>query len=198
MLTNELQPVGREVRKSHCFRIHSGFYDRYCHGNGIELGAQGYIKNKKVQGITNRTMVMNLETEGYDGKKIPLADNIVDFVFSSHVLEHIEDWQEAFREWLRVTKIGGYIIIIVPHQFLYEKKRRLPSLYNSDHKRFYTPAGLLLEIESSLVPNSYRVIHMRDNDMYYEYDIPPEIHAVGCHEIELVLKKIETPEWKIS
>lgn len=197
MKIEENRPVGRETLKSHIYRIHTGFYERYMHGQGIELGAQGYVDHKVI-GVVPKAIPVNLDLPNYDGVNLPLNPNSIDFVFSSHVLEHIEDWQEVIQEWHRVVKVGGYIIIIVPHQYLYEKKRRLPSLYNTDHKRFYTPGDLLAEIESSLIPNSYRVMHLRDNDMCYDYSIPPEKHAVGCHEIELVIKKIKTPSWRIE
>ena len=201
MFLEEKRNVGRETRKSHMFRIHSGFYERYCNGYGVELGHQGYEKGKVLQTIVENARPIGLNTPGYDG--ISLPENSVptggyDFIFSSHVLEHIDDWQEAIRNWHKNIKIGGHMIIIVPHQFLYEKKRRKPSNYNPDHKRFYTPASLLLEIESALIPNSYRIVHMRDWDVGYDYTIGPMTHAVGAHEIECVVKKIQTPEWGLT
>lgn len=50
------------------------------------------------------------------GDNLPFTDNSVDFVFSSHVLEHFFDPIKAIKEWLRVTKQGGYVVIIVPHK----------------------------------------------------------------------------------
>lgn len=48
------------------------------------------------------------------GDNLPVENNSVDFVISSHVLEHIFDTIKAFKEWYRVIKPGGYIFIIVP------------------------------------------------------------------------------------
>jgi SAM-dependent methyltransferase len=45
---------------------------------------------------------------------LPLEDNSVDFVLSSHVVEHIARLITTFREWKRVVKPGGYIVMIVP------------------------------------------------------------------------------------
>jgi SAM-dependent methyltransferase len=48
------------------------------------------------------------------GDNIPVSDNSQDFVFSSHVLEHMPDMIRALREWNRVVKPGGYVVMIVP------------------------------------------------------------------------------------
>jgi SAM-dependent methyltransferase len=50
------------------------------------------------------------------GDQLPLADNSVDFVISSHVIEHFPDPIKALREWYRVVKPGGYLYIIAPHK----------------------------------------------------------------------------------
>jgi hypothetical protein len=87
------------------------------------------------------------------------------------------------------------MVLLLPHKYLYEKKMSLPSLYNTDHKRFYTPASLLAEIEESLVPNTYRVREVYDLDVDYQYAIPPERHARGNYSIVCILEKIRKPEW---
>jgi SAM-dependent methyltransferase len=49
-----------------------------------------------------------------DGTHIPVEKHSQDFVLSSHVLEHIPNPIQAFLEWQRVLKSGGYIVMIVP------------------------------------------------------------------------------------
>lgn len=44
-----------------------------------------------------------------------LESDSVDFVLSSHVVEHLDDPLSAFREWKRIVRPGGYIVMIVPH-----------------------------------------------------------------------------------
>lgn len=129
---------------------------------------------------------------------LPFADESVDVVHSSHMLEHAFDEVATIREWYRVLRIGGYIVCFVPLQFLYEKRLRPPSRWNEDHKRFYTPAVLLGAFEKALEPNGYRVRHLRDGDTGYSYDIGPERHADGQYEIELVVEKRERPSWKLE
>jgi SAM-dependent methyltransferase len=135
--------------------------------------------------------------EGYDGRTLPFPDNSQDYVYSSHCLEHIADYQQAIKEWYRVVKVGGHIVTVVPHKYLYEKKEQLPSNWNEDHKRFYTPASLLQEFEQTLEPNSYRVRLLEDGDTGFNYSIPPEKHSSGEYEITLVIQKIQPPTWKL-
>jgi uncharacterized protein YcsI (UPF0317 family) len=54
------------------------------------------------------------------------------------------------------------------------------------------------EFEQALVPNSYRVRHLVENDEGYDYGIPPEQHPAGCYEIELVIEKIRPPDWSVA
>ena len=50
------------------------------------------------------------------GDNIPLKDNSVDFVFSSHVIEHFYEPVSAINEWLRLVKPGKYVVMVVPHK----------------------------------------------------------------------------------
>lgn len=43
------------------------------------------------------------------------ADGSLDYVFSSHCLEHIEDWRSALVEWIAKVKAGGVIFLYLPH-----------------------------------------------------------------------------------
>jgi ADP-heptose:LPS heptosyltransferase len=48
-----------------------------------------------------------------------IASKSMDAVFSSHLLEHIEDHISALKEWWRVIKIGGYLVLYLPHKDFY-------------------------------------------------------------------------------
>lgn len=186
--------IGEEASKSHYRRTESGFYDKYMSGIGLDIGYSGYTNSRP---ILDSAVGVDLKYPGYDGIHLPFDDESQNYVFSSHTLEHIKDYKSAIKEWYRVLKVGGYIVTIVPHQFLYEKKNNLPSKWNGDHKRFYTPAKLLSEFEESLEPNSYRVRHLLDNDEGHDYTKGPEHHGSWCYEIECVIEKLEKPTWTL-
>jgi predicted SAM-dependent methyltransferase len=74
------------------------------------------------------------------GKNIPFADNAVDYVYSSHFLEHIprESAKRLLTESYRVLKPGGHIRICIPDL------NRAVSLYQEGKKEealelFYVP-----------------------------------------------------------
>jgi ADP-heptose:LPS heptosyltransferase/predicted SAM-dependent methyltransferase len=62
------------------------------------------------------------------------ASNQYDFVFSSHLLEHIapEKLVQTLKEWLRVIKNDGYLIMYLPDENLYPKVGEEGA--NPDHK----------------------------------------------------------------
>lgn len=60
------------------------------------------------------------------------ADGSMDFVYSSHLLEHIADYKSALREWLRVIKVGGYLVLYLPDEDEYPKAGEMYA--NPDHK----------------------------------------------------------------
>lgn len=62
-----------------------------------------------------------------------VGDSAYDFVFASHCLEHIANPIKALKEWLRIIKTGGYVILILP-----EKTRCF------DHKREISKFSTLL------------------------------------------------------
>jgi len=179
--------VGEESSKTWYEKVGSGFFSKYMKGQGLDIGGKGYINSHS---ILPNAILVDLDYPDYDGKTLPFEDNSQDFIYNSHCLEHIDDYQNAIRDWFRVTKKGGHIIITVPHAALYEKKDFPPSRFNGDHKRFYTPASLLREIEESLHINSYRIRHLMDNDKGHNYEDPPEVHGRGLYEIEVVVEKL--------
>jgi SAM-dependent methyltransferase len=188
--------IGVEAGKTIDQKHQSGFVERYLSGAAIlDIGFRGYTN---AQPVVAHAVGVELDYPGYDGRTLPFADQSQDAVFASHTLEHIADYRNALREWHRVVRIGGHIVIAVPHKYLYEKRLDLPSRWNEDHKRFYTPASLMSEVEQSLQPNTYRVRHLIDNDLGYDYTIPPSHHAGGCYEIELVLQRIAPPRWQLE
>jgi predicted SAM-dependent methyltransferase len=192
------RPVGGEARKTFDQKIESGFWARYINGpNVLDIGFKGYSNVRGVVPITPAAKGIDLDYPGYDGRRLPFEDQSQDAVYSSHCLEHIKNYREAIADWYRVTKIGGHIITVVPHAYLYERAVSPPSKWNQDHKRFYTPSSLLAEFELALKPNSYRVRYLEDNDESYAYSNGPNTHPFGCYEIVLVIQKIASPTWEL-
>jgi SAM-dependent methyltransferase len=189
--------VGNEAMKSFAAKLHSGFIARYLSGAHIlDIGFRGHSGVQ--QPIVPQAIGIDLDYPGYDGVRLPFADGSQDAVYSSHCLEHMTDPVGALRDWLRVLRVGGFVVAAVPHQHLYEKRARPPSSWNRHHRRFFTPASLLALFEEAWEPNSYRIRALSDNDMFYDYAVPPERHPVGCYEIDVVVEKIARPAWTLA
>jgi hypothetical protein len=191
------RPVGGEAAKSFDRRIENGFWNRFINGpHVLDVGFRGY--GGSVLPIVEGAIGVDLDYPGYDGTRLPFDDGSQDAVFSSHCLEHIASYLHTIQDWYRVTKVGGHIITAVPNAALYERRRRPPSRWNDDHKRFYSPASLLAEFEAALAPNSYRVRFLEENDSGYRYGDGPDVHPFGCYEIVLVIEKLTPPKWALE
>jgi ADP-heptose:LPS heptosyltransferase/predicted SAM-dependent methyltransferase len=77
-----------------------------------------------------------------DCTKLPqFADGATECVFSSHLLEHIEDYRAALREWWRLVKVDGYLVLYLPHRDLYPRIGEPDA--NPDHKHDFAPDDIL-------------------------------------------------------
>lgn len=52
--------------------------------------------------------------QDYDGRHIPVEDGSIDVIFSSNVLEHVENLEEIFTEFRRVLRPGGFALHVLP------------------------------------------------------------------------------------
>jgi len=64
-----------------------------------------------------------------------------DCVFSSHLLEHIEEYQAALLEWWRLVKPGGRLILYLPHRDHYPRRGQPGA--NPDHKHDFEPSDIV-------------------------------------------------------
>jgi len=190
-----MRRIGQEASKADRLRRQNGFYEEFLDGRKIlDIGFRG--DDPLIEPIVAHATGVDLDYPGYDGLHLPFEDETQDAVFASHILEHIVDYRTALKEWFRVLKVGGYLLLFVPHKYLYERRPVLPSPWSgAGHKRFYTPAALLAEVESSLPRNGYRVRHLADNDLNYDYRQSVRQPPRGCYEIEFVIEKIARPAY---
>lgn len=94
--------------------------NRFCKGNGIEIGA-----GKAPYGPPGQTTFLDSHTDNAagtpdadivsDAARIPVANEVFDFVLSSHCLEHHQNTIRTLVEWKRVLRVGGQIVLILPH-----------------------------------------------------------------------------------
>jgi ubiquinone/menaquinone biosynthesis C-methylase UbiE len=123
-----------------------------------------------------------------------LKDSEFDFVYSSHTLEHVDDAEITLRNWWRVIKPGGYLILYLPDRDLYERRKTLPSCWNETHKRFFLLSGDELPDTVGVMPliqrslSGYKIVEVKVCNE--GYGIPsPDKQSVGEYSIEVIIKK---------
>lgn len=186
-----------ETAKARARRLREGFFDRFCSGVGIDIGAGG------MHGIPLDPLFPDIRCWDLgDGDATFMAgvpNEAFDFVYSSHCLEHIWNPWLALRNWWRILKPGGHLIVYVPHRDLYEKKRELPSRFNPDHKFFILPwhddlpytLGLGPLVLGAVGPGA-ALCKLAVCDEGWE-PVAPTDHSYGEYAIEMVVQKLPSP-----
>lgn len=80
---------------------------RWCQGVGLDIGA-GHWPLPGAKPVDPDVYPAGLRLE-----QVPPASQ--DYVFSSHGLEHIAEWQSALAEWTSKLKPGGILFLYLPH-----------------------------------------------------------------------------------
>lgn len=120
----------------------------YTRGQGLDLGCGPHktfqhftgvdsCKDTELFGIEMNPDVVISDCSDLSGYE----DGSQDFVFSSHLLEHIEDHQAALNEWWRVIKVGGHLCLYLPHRDFYPNIGQPGS--NPDHVHDFMPADIV-------------------------------------------------------
>ena len=108
------------------------------------------------------------------------ANQSCDAVYSSHLLEHIENTKAALKEWWRVLKNGGHLCLYLPHKSFYPNIGEKGA--NPDHKHDFLPediVAVMREIGSwDLVRNEDR----SDGDEYSFFQVFRKLSGGKCVE----------------
>lgn len=175
-----------ETHKAQARRAREDFFNKYCQGKGLDIGYGGDPVVSNVHGW---------DFEHGDAQLLRGINNAAyDFVYSSHLLEHLPDVELALKNWWRVLKPGGYLLLYLPHRDLYEKKTTLPSRFNEDHAHFFLPERDEAPDTIGVLPlvtrlfSDAEVVYCKTCDEGY---INPgaELPSEGEFSIELVVKK---------
>lgn len=98
----------------------------YTRGRGLDLGCGNYKPFEHFVGVDNGdhcrkfgwTSAANFHVQTCENLEM-FANGSMDFVFSSHLLEHIQNHEAALKEWWRIVKPGGYLVLYLPHKDFY-------------------------------------------------------------------------------
>lgn len=178
-----------ETAKAHSRRLRENWYSKFAPPelSGIDIGCgidpinDTFYKWDSIYGDGDVTFMDGVPDESFHT------------VYCSHVLEHLQDPVEAVKNWWRILKPGGHLIICVPHRDLYEQKKELPSNWNSDHKWFWLPQNFeppytlsLAHIVGKGTERDFVLVRVL-NEGYNGVGL--ESHPSGEYSIETIVKK---------
>lgn len=131
-------------------------------------------------------------------------DAALDFVFSSHVFEHLDKPAAALREWARIIKPGGRIVMIVPSKINEKEWSKDGTTFSAsqqqecrkksehrDHQNYFDSSALLNFILDSIVHDNLPLEIEQFKVLTFEHLITafPEELFVVCR------KKFPSVDW---
>jgi len=168
---------------------------QYTRGRGLDLGCGsdkgfphfiGLDSNKDERLFGHRATGADMIVPTCEKLEM-FADASMDFVFSSHLLEHIEDHRAALAEWWRVVKVGGHLVLYLPHKNFYPNIGQPGS--NPDHVHDFLPADIIDAMRGvggwELLRNedrnggdeySFFQVYRKRSDMQHVYSLPKKPH----------------------
>ncbi len=163
MVWNIKDPQGNEALKIKYEVV------EYTRGKGLDLGCGPFKLYSHFIGVDNGH---HWGTKGVDVvqdcEKLDLfASQSLDFVFSSHLLEHIEDYKSALKEWWRVIKPGGYLILYLPHKDFYPNIGEEGA--NPDHKHDFEQFSIKHTMDDWCYPFDLLINKERNKDQEYSF-----------------------------
>lgn len=178
-----------ETSKAFSRRSSERWFDRYTQGLGIDIGA-GNDPLITPHSVPRRWDKVDGDAMLMEG----VPDASYDFVYSSHCLEHVTHAHVAIRNWYRILKPGGNLLLSIPHRDLYEKKPTLPSNWNFEHNTMW----LMDRLEP---PNTFGILpiirqELGDAQLLYARVVTTGLretaaheHSIGEYSIEVGLRK---------
>jgi SAM-dependent methyltransferase len=178
----------------------SSFLRRYFVGFGLDIGGKPDPLALYQEFFPLIQSVKTWDWEDGDAQFLKgVADGSLDFVHSSHCLEHLVDPAEGLRNWFRVVREGGYLVITVPDEDLYEQGV-FPSTFNRDHKWTFTIFKTKSWSERSLnlmdlvrkLDSAAEVVRLEQLSANYRFELPrfdQTLTPVAECGIELIIRK---------
>lgn len=112
------QFLNRPLRRSYS----RGLIQKYApDGYGLEVGVGVRTiaptdRTVLSDGFAEHGVSQSIARAFFKGDDIPYPEGTFSFVLSEHVLEHIPNPIKSLKEWIRVLKVGGKIITVLPHK----------------------------------------------------------------------------------
>lgn len=108
----------------------------FCKGVGYDIGF-----NKEEWKLPNAIGIDINLNNGYDSNNLP--DKLVDYIYSSHCLEHVDNWVITLEYWMSKVNKNGIIFLYLPDiSQVYWRP-----WHNKKHKHVFNPEILKIFLE---------------------------------------------------
>ena len=131
----------------------------FCKGFGYDIGCM-----KKEWSFPGSHPIDLSFVDPWDANNLP--DTVPDYIFSSHCLEHVDDWVETMLYWTKRLRIGGILFLYLPH---YDQKYWRP-WNNRKHKHAFYPEM----ITDFMHDNGYHNIFSSQRDLNHSFIVVGE------------------------
>ena len=147
---------------------------KYTRGKGIDLGCGPYKLYPHFIGVDNNQDEAMFGISCKPDVKIQTAEDLslfgshsMDFVFSSHLLEHIEPEKVAktLKEWTRLIKKNGFLVLYLPDKSLYPNVGQEGA--NPDHR--WDPEYETVVKYMETIPRDWDLVDYQFRDQDEEY-----------------------------
>jgi SAM-dependent methyltransferase len=127
---------------------------QFCKGLGYDIGFC-----KEAWKLSGAIGIDSSLDDGFHAMKLPQQN--VDYIFSSHCLEHVDDWVATLLYWLSCIKKGGVLFLYLPD--ISQKYWR--PWHNRKHLHCFTPEI----IKSFLEDNRCKDIFVSGIDLNHSF-----------------------------
>lgn len=141
---------------------------KYCEGCGVDLGCGSEKIRQEAIGIDSGLDFLygpNKDKRDFTCVNIKqqienltmFADNSLDYVYTSHFLEHLKDPLKMLEDIQRVLRLGGNLVVYLPDRNLYTED-------NPEHHNMWTASEFV-----EILPKNLDVIYRIDKHEDYSF-----------------------------
>tara|TARA_Y100000310_G_C20647982_1_gene797724 strand:+ start:1113 stop:1607 length:495 start_codon:yes stop_codon:yes gene_type:complete len=135
------------------------FAKHVCTGEGYDIGCC------KIEWSLPGSIPIDLDFPD-DWHANSLPSDPVDYIFSSHCLEHVQDWVRTLDYWTNRLKSGGTLFLYLPHKDqVYWRPWN-----NTKHNHMFVPEDITMYMED----NGYKNIFHSQRDLNHAFIVMGE------------------------
>lgn len=140
------------------------FAQQVCFGTGVGIGCM-----KSEWAFPNSIPVDICLPGGFHALNLPFKPDGYDYIFSSHCLEHLDNWVDALNYWTEKLTSGGILFLYLPNM---DSQIYWRPWNNRKHVHYLTPEILTLYFDDNR--SKYENIFISGTDLNSSFTIIAE------------------------